>query len=421
MKVLNIIQRYYPARGGAELFIQILSEHLASLGWDIDIWTTNAYEPNTLWDLEGKIIDNEHENINGVNVYRFPIGKGILKYKYPNKIFRELFKYSPEWKLANLATCPTVFSMLEKAKKSKLEYDVVTVSSTPYYFLFYVGYVVAQRLNIPYVLVPALHPGLNEKDKLRKKYLRKSIVPFFRRADLIILNTEAEGEEIKSFCLKYGVDIPEEKFKVIGQGVYIDKVTGGSGERFRKKYSIKGPIVFQIGTKTEDKGSFDLIRSMKILWDEGVKSKLVFGGASNEDHSRFIENLAEKYRKNILSIDDISEEDKLDLYDAGDIFSMVSKTDSFGIVYLEAWANKKPVLACDNSVMKSLITNQEDGFLVKFGDTEGLAKYLKLLLNSSELRKEIGEKGYRKVVGKYDWNSNLSRLSTLYKNILIKK
>jgi len=416
MKILNIIQKYHPSRGGAEEAMKVLSEYQANeLDYDVDVWTTNALRAEYLWDLEGEEIEKEEEVINGVNVKRFSFKDHILNHKYINKGFRVIFSHFPNWKIQNLASCPTIFSMLEAAKSDELKkYDYVTVSATPYYFLFYVGYIVSKRLGIPYILIPALHVGKDEKDTLRKKYLRKSILPFFERADKIVLNTEVEGKHIYEFCKKNGVVIDKEKFILVGQGVFLDQISVGKGRKFREKYPLKYPIVFQIGSKTFDKGSFNLIKAMKLVWDKGVECHLVFGGQQNQEFSEYIENLDSKYKKWILNIDNISDPDKWDLYDAGDIFSMVSKTDSFGIVYLESWVYKTPVLGCNNDAIREVINNNKDGFLLDFNDIRGISEKIQYLLNNKTERLQMGENGYSKVKKKYDWKKNLEKMKDIY-------
>lgn len=419
MRVLNIIQRYYPAKGGAELFVQILSEYqVKDLGYKVDVWTTNANNPSELWDLgEGEIKEGQ-EVINGVNVTRFRIGSGILRNKLLNKLFRVVFQNINNFKLANLATCPTVFDMLKKIKDLKEEdYDVVTVSSTPYYFLFYVGYLISKKLNIPYIVIPALHVGVGKDDKLRKKYLKKTVVKFFEHAKKIILNTKTEGKEIEDYCKENNCVLDTNRFVVVGQGVFLNKIIGGDGDRFKSKYNLKHPIVFQIGSKNSDKGSYNLINAMKKLWDKGIKCHLVFGGARSDEFTDYIMKLEPNYKNYILNVDNISETEKLDLYDAGDIFSMVSKTDSFGIVYLEAWSYKKPVLACDSYAMKEIISNEEDGYLLRFEDTDSIALRIEELLKDREKAIKFGENGYKKVVKKYNWDTNIKILGDVYKDI----
>jgi glycosyltransferase involved in cell wall biosynthesis len=414
INILNITQRYYPAKGGAEQFIQILSEYLFNTGkYSVDIWTTDALSADTLWDLGNDVIEKKEEVINGVNIKRFSIGGGLLRNRYLNKIFRVIFGSLPFFRISNLGTCPTSFGMLSEVKKNK-KYDFVTVSSTPYYFLFYVGYLISKRLDIPLIVVPALHVGTGEKDPLRKKYFKKTAIPFFEHAYKIILNTKTEGNAIKDFCKENGVEIDEGKFLIIGQGVFPDEIKGGIGHRFREKYGVKNDIIFQIGSKSFDKGSINLIEAMIKCWEKGIDATLVFGGGYNKEFSEYVEGLDSRYKKGILNIDNISESDKWDLYDAGTIFSMVSKTDSFGIVYLEAWMYGKPVLGCKNDTIKEVISDGEDGYIIPFNDTEKISEKIIYLLSDSKQRVSMGANGRRKVLEKYNWNKNLEKVVKIY-------
>ena len=47
---------------------------------------------------------------------------------------------------------------------------------------------------------------------------------------------------------------------------------------------------------------------------------------------------------------------------------MPSRSDAYGISYLEAWASKKPVIGADTPVMREVIQHEKDGLLVKFDD-----------------------------------------------------
>lgn len=419
MKILNIIQRYFPAKGGAELFMKIVSEHLAKdSNIEVDVWTTDALDAEVLWDLEGETVEKKEEVVNGVNVKRYPIDNHILNSnKYINKIYRVIFSKFPNWKIQNLATCPTVFNMLKDAKNLEQgSYDFVTVSTTPYYFLFYVGYLISKKLEIPYILMPALHTGVSQDDGIRKRYLKKSVIPFFRHASKIVLNTQSEGRAIYNFCKENGIELDRSKFLVTGQGVFLNKILDGNGEAFRSKYNLRYPVVFQVGSKSHEKGSYNLVEAMKKVWDSGLDCHLVFAGQNNRDFTNYLNAVEDRYKKYVLNIDNISEEDKWNLYDAGDIFSMVSKTDSFGIVYLEAWVYKNPVLACNNPAISEVVKDTEDGYLIDFDDREELANKILYLLKNDKIREEMGKKGYEKVKQKYDWDKNLEKLRKIYQD-----
>src|SRR3712207_8646872 len=79
-------------------------------------------------------------------------------------------------------------------------------------------------------------------------------------------------------------------------------------------------------------------------------------------------------------------EDKRDLNAAGQVFCMPSRTDSFGIVYLEAWLNGVPVIGARAGGVPEIIDDGVDGYLVEFGDVAALANRIELLLDRKSTR-----------------------------------
>ena len=92
----------------------------------------------------------------------------------------------------------------------------------------------------------------------------------------------------------------------------------------------------------------------------------------------------------------VSEEEKRDLLDAGDVFVMPSRTDSFGIVYLEAWLYKNPVIGALAGGVPEIIHDSEDGYLVPFGDVDRLAEAIGTLLSDRTQAQQFGARGYQK-------------------------
>jgi len=78
MRVLHLVQAYYPAIGGSEWLTKNLSEHLVSRhGDDVTVFTSNAYKPEAFWRTRGPLMAPGMETINGVSVRRFPIFNGL--------------------------------------------------------------------------------------------------------------------------------------------------------------------------------------------------------------------------------------------------------------------------------------------------------------------------------------------------------
>jgi glycosyltransferase involved in cell wall biosynthesis len=114
----------------------------------------------------------------------------------------------------------------------------------------------------------------------------------------------------------------------------------------------------------------------------------------------------------------VSEEEKRDLLAAGDVFCLPSCTDSFGIVYLEAWANGVPVVGAQAGGVPAVIADGQDGYLVDFGDVAALTQALTRLLDLPVLRQEMGRRGQDKVRREMTWEHVFQRVEQVYGQVL---
>lgn len=82
---------------------------------------------------------------------------------------------------------------------------------------------------------------------------------------------------------------------------------------------------------------------------------------------------------------------------ACDIYAMPSFEEPFGVVYLEAMAMRKPIIALDNGGAREIVEHGLSGLLSLPQDIEHLAENIVTLLKDAELRQRMGAYG-RKVV-----------------------
>ena len=66
----------------------------------------------------------------------------------------------------------------------------------------------------------------------------------------------------------------------------------------------------------------------------------------------------------------LDEPDKRDFFAGIDVFALPSRSDSFGLVLLEAWANGVPNVAYRAGGVPGVIRHEQDGLLVRCGDVE---------------------------------------------------
>jgi glycosyltransferase involved in cell wall biosynthesis len=205
---------------------------------------------------------------------------------------------------------------------------------------------------------------------------------------------------------------------VVGVGIEPAEIEGGDAARFRAKHNIEGPIVFFQGTAAYDKGTHHTVQAMQRLWREGHEATLVIAGPIMSHFQHFYNELppADKGRIKLLGF--ISPEEKRDLFAAGEVFLMPSRTDSFGIVYLEAWLCGIPVIGARAGGVPAVIEEERDGLLVNFGDIPDLAAKIKLLLDDRATATRLAEAGRQKVLARYTWEKVFGNIRAVYDAVL---
>ena len=93
---------------------------------------------------------------------------------------------------------------------------------------------------------------------------------------------------------------------------------------------------------------------------------------------------------------------------------MPSRVDSFGLVFLEAWAQGKPVIGARAGGIPAVVDHGENGLLIPFGDVDALAAAIERLLDSPEEAARLGQTGWRKLKEHYDWERVYPQLLALY-------
>jgi glycosyltransferase involved in cell wall biosynthesis len=102
------------------------------------------------------------------------------------------------------------------------------------------------------------------------------------------------------------------------------------------------------------------------------------------------------------------------MFHACDLLAMPSRADSYGIVYLEAWAAGKPVIGAFAGGVPDVIRDGEDGFLVPFGDAHMLAEYMRMLLDDTRLARAMGERGHTRAVTECTWEKRYETVARLF-------
>jgi glycosyltransferase involved in cell wall biosynthesis len=101
-----------------------------------------------------------------------------------------------------------------------------------------------------------------------------------------------------------------------------------------------------------------------------------------------------------------------------DLFVMPSWDEAFGVVYLEAMAHGKPVIACRGQGIEDVVVDGETGLLVKPKDLESLKEAMIKLLTDRRLAEDMGQRGKQVVLSAFTWEKSAQKLMGIYREVL---
>lgn len=404
MKILHVVQRYWPCGGGAERYFQELSERLAQDGHDVTVYTTDAFDLELFWRRGYRRIARREEDHNGVHIRRFPIRH--LPLHLPLTLALSLVPL--RWvDLVAHHPSPLVPDLLRAPADG---FDVVHATALPYNSIMLAGLLLARRNRARLVTTPHVHLGEPGSRRMVRGYARPAQMWLVAQSDAIIAKTSIEADFLA------GQRVPRQRIHVIGNGINPSEVEGGDGARFRGQHGLAPdePIVFCLGMKAYNKGTHDLVSAMRLHWEAGGAGRLVLAGASQPEFRRFWASQPALVHERTLVLDYVSEEEKRDLLAAGDVFVMASRSDTFGIAYLEAWFYGKPVIGALAGGVPQVIREGVDGFLVPFGSPRALRNRIRQLLTDPTLRERFGLAGRERVLSQWTWDAVYPELRALY-------
>lgn len=399
MHAVFVVPRFYPYPGGYESYIRWVAQRLRADGHKATIFTTTAYELESFWLRGFRTLPPGREVVDGVEVIRLPIS-----YRRWSRRAARLLGLLPYWRWQAQFARPSFHVVgLSERLRGLRQVDVIHVGPLPYNRLLYQGIREARRRGCRVIATPCTHFGEESNRQVARHYTQPFQIEMLNQCDAVLALTAMERDRLRE------AGVAEGKLAVTGAGIEPGEVTGGNGARFRAKYSIGGSILLHLGTKAADKGSITVVQAMQKLGAAAADATLVMVGSSLREFEDFLQRQpADNCR--LLNLSYVSAEEKRDLLAATTVLVHPSRVESFGLVYLEAWANAKPVIAADTPVTREVIQAGVDGLLVPFGDSSSLAGAMQKLLGNSELRRTMGLNGQKKLQTQFSSSAALDRI-----------
>ncbi len=406
MHVVHFVQRYPPALGGSEAYFARLGRFLAGHGDRVTVFTTTALDLEAFWSPHAAALPPGVATMDGVTVRRYPVTHWPGR-RYVLKAL-SLLPWRPLQALG-LPCNPISWPMRCAADHWDEPVDVVHASALPYTWPLWCGLRLARRRRVPFVLTPFLHAGdpADPHDPIRRAYTRPGLRWLLRQADVLFAQTELERAAL--------LDVGVAAGRVVLQGLGVDasECTGGDRAAARQRWGCDDAdvVIGHLANHSREKGTVDLVCAFERLARLNGACRLMLAGPEMPNFRHFWQDwsgrqplaLLERVRR--LGV--LDETGKRDFFAGIDVFALPSRSDSFGLVLLEAWANGVPNVAYRAGGVAEVVRHEEDGLLVRCGAVDELAERLRRLAEQPELRHTLGERGRRRALDELRWEERL--------------
>ena len=375
-------------------------------GHQVDVFTSRSVDYMS-WrnQLLGR------EQINGVNVQRF---RAIQRRGYTWRLLDlgvRNYAAGPAalWEPLVFFGNGPVMPMLGRAiHRQARRYDLVHINNL-HYAHAQTTFQAAQKSGLPVVLSPLLHA--EQPVTYDVGYMRTIMA----NAQALLALTAAERDFMREEQLAD---------KIVVGGVGLDMDEFPARDRFACRRQLGVPedafVMLFLGRKTGYKGLDRCLAAFtKLRSQRDDIHFLAYGAETDESRKLWADYHAEHGDLPGLDVrSEVSDEERLAALAACDVFVMPSVGESFGIVYLEAWAYGKPVIGANIRAVSSLIDDGVDGYLVEPDAPEQLVDRLAQLAADPEVATLMGRRGHAKLLHRYTNERIADIVESLYHRVV---
>lgn len=232
------------------------------------------------------------------------------------------------------------------------------------------------------------------------------------------------SEEERQFRRLYGD--PRGRIEVVAPGVEHAFFAPGDRNGARDALELPGdvPVLLFVGRIQPLKGPDVAVRALAAL-DRRDALLVIVGGASGADGD------AEVAKLDVL-IDELDVRDQVRFvppqphhtlstyYRAADVVLVPSRSESFGLVALEASACGVPVVASGVGGLLTLVGDGDNGYLVPDRDPDVFADRVRRILDDPSLASALGGRGAVRARS-YTWALAAARLRRVYADLAVRE
>jgi D-inositol-3-phosphate glycosyltransferase len=384
--------------GGMNVYIRAVAERLAGQGVQVDLFTR----------CRGHDDPEVQELVSGARLITIKAGpcSPIPKTDLP--------RYVPEF----------LGGVLRRAELEGRDYDVV---HSHYWLSGWVGRSAKQIWRVP--LVASFHTlgkvknyslarGEDPESRARLSGEERVIA----EADRILAPTPAEAAQLVGL---YRADPGAIRIVPPGVDHTIFVPRPKSEARTRLHLDPDMCLALYVGRMQPHKGPDVAVRTLAEAVARDPERCLVLaivGGPSGSSHGEEVARLLDlaaalNVSDRVMLFPPQPQPRLADFYSAADVVLVPSRSESFGLVALEAQACGTPVVAAAVGGLRFVVDDGRTGFLVEGHDPGDHAERLLTVLRDPEVERRMGEEGARQAL-RFTWDATATELHSVYRELL---
>ena len=379
MKIL-ILASWYPDNEKPlnGIFFKEQAEALKKNGMDVCVLNIHLDSLSNLFKGK-KNIGFKKSNNNSINVYRYK------SYNFFPKMYKNYIR---------------LYTFLLKKYIRRIEKEEGKIDLIHLHSAFDAGIAYAMsNIDIPYIITEhssRYHRGIINRSEEEMLYTA------FTKAKKVIAVGNGLSKKIEKYCNNYPIIIPN-MVKMIGsENISIDK----------KKNKFR---FFSLAFLNQYKGMDILIEAFSKNEDIIDSIELFIGGSGPEKVN--LENLAKKLKieDKITFLGELSRDEVNYNIKNSDAFILASRIETFGVVFIEAMAQGKPVIGTRTGGPDTFI-NDNIGLTVDVNDVNGVAKAINYMYKNYNKYDQDYIKKY--CIDNFSEKIIVDKLKSIYKEVL---
>ena len=287
-----------------------------------------------------------------------------------------------------------------------------------YFLSGIVAHRIKHEMNIPFVVTfHTLAKVKAEGGDFESEWRHQAEADIINCADAICVNCT---EEENQFLRLYGR--PKGRLEIVAPGVEHAFFAPGDQRGARRALGLgaETPVLLFVGRIQPLKGPDVAVQALAALHRPDARL-LIVGGASGQEGSAEVAHLH-------ALIDELGVRDQVQFvppqahhllstyYRAADAVLVPSRSESFGLVALEASACGVPVVASAVGGLLTLVDHGETGYLVPDRDPEVFAHYLREIIEHPSHAEALGKRAAARAT-RYTWSFAAARLRRLFQDL----